>query len=57
MARDGLSEPDARARLRAQASREARLAAADVVLQNNGTPGDLADAVNRLWAEWEITGS
>ena len=55
MARDGLSEPDARARLRAQASREARLAAADVVLQNNGTTADLAVAVDRLWAQWEIT--
>lgn len=56
MLRDGLSEPDALARLRAQASREARLAAADVVLRNNGKPEDLAAAVDRLWAEWEITG-
>ena len=51
--RDGLSEPDARARLRAQAGREERLRAADVVLQNNGTPEDLAAAVDRLWDEWE----
>ncbi|HEY3337168.1 MAG TPA: dephospho-CoA kinase [Propionicimonas sp.] len=54
MLRDGLSEPDARARLRAQASRQARLDVADVVLKNNGTPDDLAAAVDRLWAEWEI---
>jgi len=53
MLRDGLSEPDARARLRAQAGREERLRAADVVLQNNGTPEDLAAAVDRLWDEWE----
>jgi len=53
MLRDGLSEPDARARLRAQAGREERLRAADVVLQNNGTREDLAAAVDRLWDEWE----
>jgi dephospho-CoA kinase len=51
--RDGLSEAEAEARLRAQASREARLAAAHVVLRNNGTRDDLAAAVDRLWAEWE----
>ena len=54
--RDGLSEAEARARLRAQASREARLAAAHVVLRNNGTRDDLAAAVDRLWAEWESVG-
>lgn len=52
-ARDGLTEAEARARLRAQATREARLAAADVVLQNNGTPEDLAAAVDRLWTDWK----
>ena len=55
--RDGLSEAEARARLRAQASREARLAAAHVVLRNNGTRDDLAAAVDRLWAEWESVGA
>ena len=55
--RDGLSEAEARARLRAQASREARLAAAHVVLRNNGTRDDLAAAVDRLWAEWESVGT
>jgi len=54
--RDGLSEAEAHARLRAQASREARLAAAHVVLRNNGTRDDLAAAVDRLWAEWESVG-
>lgn len=56
MLRDHLSEPEARARVLAQATREARLAAADVVLQNNGTPADLAAAVDRLWQEWESGG-
>ena len=55
--RDGLSEAEAQARLRAQASREARLAAAHVVLRNNGTRDDLAAAVDRLWAEWESVGA
>jgi dephospho-CoA kinase len=47
--RDGLSEPEAQARIRAQAGREARLAAADLVLANNGTPVELSAAVDRLW--------
>ena len=55
--RDGLSEAEAHARLRAQASREARLAAAHVVLRNNGTRDDLATVVDRLWAEWESVGA
>ena len=44
-----LSAPDARARMAAQASREARLAAADVVLDNSGSKAELQDAVDRLW--------
>ncbi|MGV8909501.1 MAG: dephospho-CoA kinase [Propionicimonas sp.] len=48
--RDGLSGPEAQARIRAQASREARLEAADVVVENNGTPAELRAAVDRLWA-------
>ena len=55
--RDGLSEAEAQARLRAQAGREARLAAAHVVLRNNATRDDLAAAVDRLWAEWESVGA
>lgn len=47
--RDGLGEPEAQARIRAQASRAARLAAADVVLANNGTPSQLGAEVDRLW--------
>lgn len=45
----GMTESDARARLAAQASREQRLAAADEVLDNGGTRGDLLAAVDALW--------
>ena len=47
----GLPEQDARARIAAQASDEQRRAVADVVLDNSGTPGDLASQVDRFWAE------
>ncbi len=52
----GLSGTDARARIAQQASRTERLAVSDVVLDNNGTPDDLAAAVDLLWvrlAEFE----
>ena len=45
----GMSESDARARLAAQSSREDRLAAADVVLDNTGSLEDLRAAVDVLW--------
>lgn len=44
-----MTEEDARARIVAQASREERLAAADVVLDNAGSTEELCDAVDRLW--------
>ena len=44
-----MSEADARARMAAQAKREDRLAAADVVLENSGSKEELRDAVDRLW--------
>ncbi|XAS62490.1 dephospho-CoA kinase [Micrococcaceae bacterium Sec5.8] len=44
-----MSAADARARMAAQASREGRLAAADVVLENSGFKEELRDAVDRLW--------
>ena len=47
-ARDGSSETQARAILASQASREARLAAADDVLRNSGSVADLRQAVDRL---------
>jgi dephospho-CoA kinase len=48
MSRDAVSEAEARATLAAQASRTARLAAADDVLVNSGTVADLRQAVDRL---------
>ena len=48
MERDGCTAEQARAILASQASRSARLAAADDVLQNTGTVTDLRQAVDRL---------
>lgn len=45
----GMPEEDARARMRSQADDEARRAAADVVLDNDGTPQELVERVDRLW--------
>ncbi|MFF2243602.1 dephospho-CoA kinase [Arthrobacter sp. NPDC058130] len=42
---------EAHARMASQASREDRLAAADVVLDNSGTPEELGRAVDALWEE------
>ena len=47
----GLSAEDARARIAAQATDEQRRAVADVVLDNSGTPEELAAQVDRFWAE------
>jgi dephospho-CoA kinase len=47
-ARDGISIAQARAILGSQASRAARLEAADDVLQNGGTVAELRQAVDRL---------
>jgi dephospho-CoA kinase len=47
----GLTAEDARARMAAQASDEQRRAVADVVLDNSGTPEELAEQVARFWAE------
>lgn len=47
----GMTEDQARSRMAAQAPRDVRLAAADVVLDNAGTPAELRDAVDRLWEE------
>jgi dephospho-CoA kinase len=46
----GLSESDARARVAAQASREDRRKLADVVIDNAGSPGDLARQIDEVWA-------
>lgn len=47
----GMPAEQARARMAAQASDEQRRAVADVVLVNDGTPGDLRTQVDRLWTE------
>jgi dephospho-CoA kinase len=47
----GMTEADARARIAAQASREERRAAADVVIDNSGAIEDLEVAVDALWAQ------
>jgi dephospho-CoA kinase len=47
----GMREDDARARMANQVSREDRLAKADFVLDNSGTPDDLRAAVDALWPQ------
>jgi dephospho-CoA kinase len=47
----GLTAEDARARIAVQATDEQRRAVADVVLDNSGTPEQLAEQVNRIWDE------
>lgn len=52
----GMTEQEASARIAAQAPREQRLAAADVVLTNDGTLDELADQVVALWNRIEALG-
>ena len=47
----GMTQEDARARMAAQASREERRAAADVVLENTGSIADLEARVDQLWVQ------
>ncbi len=47
----GVSEEEAWARIRAQASREERLRHADLVIENHGTLEELAANVERAWKE------
>jgi dephospho-CoA kinase len=47
----GMTEEDARSRMSRQASREERRARADVVIDNRGTPADLAHQVDAVW-DW-----
>ncbi|GAA2094892.1 dephospho-CoA kinase [Kitasatospora saccharophila] len=49
----GMAEDEARARMAAQASREERLAIADLVLDNSGDLEQLTDRVDGLWRELE----
>jgi dephospho-CoA kinase len=46
----GFAEADARARVAAQATREARRAIADVVVDNSGGLDHLEQEVERAWA-------
>jgi len=50
--RDGFGIDEARARVAAQASRQARISAATDVIDNSGTTEELAAAVARMWAGW-----
>jgi dephospho-CoA kinase len=47
----GMSEADARARMAAQATREERLAIADIVVDNNGSLEELRARVAEVWAQ------
>ncbi|MFC8716736.1 dephospho-CoA kinase [Kitasatospora sp. NPDC057198] len=49
----GMAEDEARSRMAAQASREERLAVADLVLDNSGDLEQLAARVEELWQELE----
>jgi dephospho-CoA kinase len=46
----GMSEDEARARIASQVSREDRLAAADLVVDNSGTLADLDRRINEIWS-------
>ncbi|GAA1612754.1 dephospho-CoA kinase [Kribbella sancticallisti] len=47
----GMAEEEAKARIASQASRDQRLAAADLVVDNSGTLEDLDRRVDEVWAE------
>ena len=51
MARDGFTRAEAESRIAAQASRDDRRIAADVVLDNTGGVTQLIEQVDALWAE------
>ncbi|MEZ5240052.1 MAG: dephospho-CoA kinase [Microthrixaceae bacterium] len=54
VAQRGFSEEDARSRVEAQISRTERLAFADFVIDNSGTPEDLEEQLDLAW-EWIAT--
>ena len=47
----GMSEQDIRRRMSAQATDAQRRAVADIVLDNSGSPAELDEKVDRLWAD------
>jgi dephospho-CoA kinase len=50
----GFTEADARARMARQATREERLAEADFVVPNNGTPDELEPHIVACW-DWILS--
>ena len=50
-ARDSLDNHAIRERIRSQIPREERLAHADVVIDNSGSPNELRDRVQRVWQD------
>ena len=53
LAQRGMAEDQARARMAAQATRDERLAVADIVIDNSGTLEDLDRRVSDVWATLE----
>lgn len=49
--RRGMKAEDAEARMANQATREQRLAIADIVIDNSGTLGDLDKRIDEVWAD------
>ncbi|GAA1554509.1 hypothetical protein GCM10009804_09240 [Kribbella hippodromi] len=49
----GMTEAEATRRIASQASREERLAVADVVVDNSGSLAGLDRRIDALWTEWE----
>ncbi|MGK4583855.1 dephospho-CoA kinase [Kitasatospora sp. HPMI-4] len=52
----GMAEAEAKARMAAQASREERLAVADLVIDNSGSLTELAPRVREVWARLKARG-
>ena len=52
----GMQEDDVRARMSRQATREQRLARADLVIDNSGTPEELAARIDELWPQIQALG-
>jgi dephospho-CoA kinase len=50
LARDGMTRAEAEARIGAQATREQRLAAADMVIDNSGSVTQLREQIDDLWS-------
>ncbi len=55
--RNSFTPDEASARIAAQASRQDRLAAADVVIDNRGTPAQLRKQVADVWSDLPRGGS